>query len=375
MKQLHYPLTNIGLSGDPDTHGYNAYDFYWYNNPDTGRDAGAHPPLYACGDGVVVKVRDGCPDYRVDSYGYGNYIVIRYDSGYNGYDGHYYSLFAHIQNGTFQVSTGDRVKQGQYVANVDNSGHSFGCHLHLETYKDDWGSANRVTATKVLYVSKDQWVDPDVDRHSKVTFLYASQSPIEPVNKDIGSDQAYVPIDNLRVRKAAGLSGEQEGLADVGYYNVDEYIKDVDGYDWAKVGNYYIACGEGLAEYIPAEVTAVKQDTKVNQINVTVDNVRLRKEPNTSADILGWCPVGYLNVLEIKKCDDYTWYKVGENVWVAGVDEVTFIESVNADKERIAQLEKKIEELSEFVKAFAIEYTEKTKIDSQTSPIDDDLKL
>lgn len=361
MKQLHYPLLNIGLSGDPDTHGYNAYDFYWYENPITGKDAGPHAPLYACGDGVVVKIVDGCPDYRVDAYGYGNYIVIKYDSGYNGYSGHYYSLFAHIQNGTFKVSVGDRVKQGQIVANMDNSGHSFGSHLHLEVFKDDWSKTDRVTATEHLYIANWQWLDNDNAKyHDKVNFLYASESPINTVNKDIGIDQAYVPIDNLRVRKAPSLNGEQEGLADVGYYNVSDVV-EADGYKWLKVDNYYIASGEGLADYIPAKVKAVNKNESVDQIYVPIDNIRLRAEANTEAEILGWCPIGYHNILDTKQSSDYTWYKIANGVWVAGVEEVEFIESINADKERIAELENKIKELSEFVTAFAIDYIELAK--------------
>lgn len=349
-KQLHFPLTNIGISGDESTHGYLAYDFYWYDDtePSSGRDLGCNPPLYACGDGTVVRVRDGCPDYRVDSYGYGNYIVIRYDKGYNGYSGHHYSLFAHIQKGTFRVSEGDRVLQGQVVANMDNSGHSFGCHLHLEMYKgDSWDYWNRVDSLTVLYVTKDQWVDENTRLRPNHTFLYASESPIPTVSKDIAQNQAYVGIENLRVRKAAGLNGEQEGLADKGYYNVSDVVTAVDGYDWAHVGEYYIALGEGLSEYIPAKVRTTEKDEKKNQVYIPTENLRIRAEPSTSSEQVGWCEVGYYDVLELLKQEDYTWYRLSENAWCAGVDGVEYTEGIDADKKRIKELRELISRMSE----------------------------
>ncbi|HBR88449.1 MAG TPA: peptidase M23, partial [Microbacterium sp.] len=42
--------------------------------------------------------------------------------------------YAHIQNGGIWVGYGQRVSAGQAIAAAGNTGNSFGCHLHFETY-------------------------------------------------------------------------------------------------------------------------------------------------------------------------------------------------------------------------------------------------
>ena len=55
---------------------------------------------------------------------FGNYISIRHDDGT-------WSHYAHLKTGTFRVRTGQRVEAGQVLAEVGNSGYSFGRHLHV----------------------------------------------------------------------------------------------------------------------------------------------------------------------------------------------------------------------------------------------------
>lgn len=78
-------------------------------------------------DGVVVGMRN---DYnKTDSTGtsYGNYVKIKHDNGY-------YTLYAHIKYNTVTVKVGERVKQGQVIGYMGNTGHSFGAHLHFEVH-------------------------------------------------------------------------------------------------------------------------------------------------------------------------------------------------------------------------------------------------
>lgn len=80
--------------------------------------------VYASGDGVIVEASRS-------NYGYGNIIEI--DHGYS-----YTTVYAHL-NG-FKVREGERVKRGQTIGSVGNSGLSTGPHLHYEVRK----SGNRV---------------------------------------------------------------------------------------------------------------------------------------------------------------------------------------------------------------------------------------
>ena len=87
----------------------------------SGIDLAAHPgtPVYATGDAVV----------RVASYnpqGYTGYgIVIILDHGFG-----YHTLYAHMQKAS--VRPGQRVKRGEQIGTVGNSGMSSGSHLHYE---------------------------------------------------------------------------------------------------------------------------------------------------------------------------------------------------------------------------------------------------
>jgi murein DD-endopeptidase MepM/ murein hydrolase activator NlpD len=54
----------------------------------------------------------------------GNYVVIDH--------GGVYSLFAHLKQGSVKVAAGDRVRHGQAVAAIGNSGSSLFPHLHFQ---------------------------------------------------------------------------------------------------------------------------------------------------------------------------------------------------------------------------------------------------
>lgn len=74
-------------------------------------------------DGTVVAIRNNCNGFEQGSYG--NYVKIRHDNGY-------YTLYAHGAYNTVQVSVGQRVKRGQRLMYMGNTGYSFGGHLHWE---------------------------------------------------------------------------------------------------------------------------------------------------------------------------------------------------------------------------------------------------
>lgn len=77
-------------------------------------------PVYATGDGMVKRA-----DNR--SSGYGKHI--RVDHGYG-----YVSLYAHLSG--YNVRRGQRVKRGEIIGYVGNTGRSAGSHLHYEIFKD-----------------------------------------------------------------------------------------------------------------------------------------------------------------------------------------------------------------------------------------------
>ena len=77
-------------------------------------------PVYATGNGIVKRA-----DNR--SSGYGRHIRIDHGFGY-------VSLYAHLTK--YNVRRGQRVKRGDIIVYVGNTGRSAGPHLHYEILKD-----------------------------------------------------------------------------------------------------------------------------------------------------------------------------------------------------------------------------------------------
>jgi hypothetical protein len=93
--------------------------------------------VLAVGDGKVVFVRDGIPENIPQADGSikhavpqtretnaGNWIAI--DLGKSRY-----ALYAHLQPGKIRVKVGDRVRKGQVIGLVGNSGNAVNPHLHF----------------------------------------------------------------------------------------------------------------------------------------------------------------------------------------------------------------------------------------------------
>lgn len=84
-------------------------------------------PFYAQADGVVQAARDDQPDMPIGKSGgfaNANNIVVDYGGGA-------LVLYGHLRKGTAKVKVGDRVKAGQELARVGNSGASGMPHLHF----------------------------------------------------------------------------------------------------------------------------------------------------------------------------------------------------------------------------------------------------
>ncbi|MHA1188121.1 MAG: M23 family metallopeptidase [Candidatus Heimdallarchaeota archaeon] len=59
----------------------------------------------------------------------GNYVIIQHENNE-------YSFYAHIIKGEVKVKKGDKVKQGQVIGLLGNSGNSTGPHLHFHLMDD-----------------------------------------------------------------------------------------------------------------------------------------------------------------------------------------------------------------------------------------------
>jgi hypothetical protein len=93
--------------------------------------------VLAVGDGKVVFVKDGIPENVPQASGEikpavpltretnaGNWVAI--DLGNNRY-----AFYAHLQPNSIRVKDGDKVRKGQVIALLGNSGNAVGPHLHF----------------------------------------------------------------------------------------------------------------------------------------------------------------------------------------------------------------------------------------------------
>ena len=108
--RFRWPLDGITAIGSP--FGTRA------GRPHEGIDlpAPVGTPVYAAGDGQVVYAGSGIR-------GYGNLIVIQHE-------GDLLTVYAH--NSQLLVAQGDKVRVGQRIALVGQTGHASGPHLHFE---------------------------------------------------------------------------------------------------------------------------------------------------------------------------------------------------------------------------------------------------
>jgi murein DD-endopeptidase MepM/ murein hydrolase activator NlpD len=102
-----------GYRGDPKR----AESWYGYGEP-----------VLAPADGTVVSVSDVHPDEPIGKLGvrpsYGNHVLLRIGE-------HRYAVMGHLKQGSARVREGERVRLGQQIAAVGDSGDSLWPHLHI----------------------------------------------------------------------------------------------------------------------------------------------------------------------------------------------------------------------------------------------------
>jgi hypothetical protein len=94
--------------------------------------------VYAVADGVIAEIQNDIPENipptmtvpRTQKNITGNYVVLRMNNGKSVF-------YGHLQTGSIGVAPGDRVKMGQVLARVGNTGNSTGAHLHFQVVDGD----------------------------------------------------------------------------------------------------------------------------------------------------------------------------------------------------------------------------------------------
>ena len=118
-----FPLKETEVKYISSYYGYRPDPIYKVEKFHTGMDfsAALGTEAYATGDGVVT-------DVEKSQWGYGNMVTI--DHGYG-----YKTRYAHLQKSA--VRKGQKVKRGQKIGYIGDSGKTTGVHLHYEVLKND----------------------------------------------------------------------------------------------------------------------------------------------------------------------------------------------------------------------------------------------
>lgn len=118
-----FPLKQEEIKYISSYFGYRPDPIYMITKFHSGIDFSAQlgTETYATGDGVVENI-------EYNKWGYGTMVVLNHGFGYK-------TRYAHLQKAT--VRKGQKVKRGQQVGLIGNTGKTTGVHLHYEVLKND----------------------------------------------------------------------------------------------------------------------------------------------------------------------------------------------------------------------------------------------
>lgn len=112
----------VGPNGDSRHNGSTRNENWW----------GWGEPVLAVADGEITGVLDGIPDntprvlppVTLDNIA-GNYVILKIAENR-------YVTYAHLQKGSIKIQLHSRVKRGDVLALLGNSGNTTGAHLHMQ---------------------------------------------------------------------------------------------------------------------------------------------------------------------------------------------------------------------------------------------------
>ena len=157
MSKFRYPVNYIAITTYFKKGVHNGLDLGWNS-----KHGGKNQPIYAAYDGKVYSTKD--KDKRGKSWG--NYVKIKHSSKV-------YTLYGHLKDG-LKVKKGQKVKQGDLLGYMGNTGNSGGNHLHYEYYKGGASTRYRVDPEKYTYVYNDQKVSKN--KNATKGLKYAKES-------------------------------------------------------------------------------------------------------------------------------------------------------------------------------------------------------
>jgi murein DD-endopeptidase MepM/ murein hydrolase activator NlpD len=137
-----FPLKGNFAYGDPGSRFGAARSGHTHQGQDVGAPEGTQ--VRAVRGGIVKTV-------AYQGSGAGHYIVIDGAGERRDY------VYMHLQTDSTRVTEGQRVRTGAWIANVGNTGASFGAHLHFEVWQGPWYAGGEPVDPFPLMRRWDRW--------------------------------------------------------------------------------------------------------------------------------------------------------------------------------------------------------------------------
>lgn len=227
---VKYPVNKVGITSDFGlrTHPITKVSRYHYGL-DLGWIKNPGEPVYATHDATVIE--EGYTSSM------GNYIVLKYIKKENTI----INIYMHLKQRSL-IKKGKKVKQGEKLGYMGETGLAQGVHLHFEywvcpknyKYKSSDTSKYAKDPLNYLYLFDDQTVTKNSS--SRVKKVVGT-----PTTRNKEKNQVQVLQEYLNCRDNSSLSAKVLGFANLGYYNVLDK-KESNGYTWYRIDyNKWIA--------------------------------------------------------------------------------------------------------------------------------------
>ena len=168
MIKLIFPCDYVGITqGFKSSH--KAIDMGWST-----KDGGPNHVIYAPYDGVVTYVKDSIKGNDKSKKTYGNYIKINHGNGL-------VTLMAHLKYDTISVKLGEKVKQGQKIGIMGNTGYSKGTHCHYEVKINN----KKVDPLKYTYLEKENILNDATSKEYKILKVTEEPKKEEKIEEKI----------------------------------------------------------------------------------------------------------------------------------------------------------------------------------------------
>jgi len=154
----------VGPNGDSRHDGSARNDNWW----------GWGEPVLAVANGEITEVVDEFPDntprelppVTLDNIG-GNHVILKIAANR-------YVCYAHLQHGSIKVHLHDRVRTGDPLALLGNSGNTTGAHLHLQvTDRNSMLEAQGVPFEFASFTYLGPGADYELDKHVTVPWAHS----------------------------------------------------------------------------------------------------------------------------------------------------------------------------------------------------------